>query len=115
MSVISTDIDIKPLSSLPIISASSSPFRLLSDPSDLNSVTLIDFGLSHHENVAEHKGVDLYVLERAFLSTHPNAETLFNDSLLAAYRQTGDKKAVAEVMVKLEEVRMRGRKRTMVG
>lgn len=88
---------------------------LLSDPSDLNSVTLIDFGLSHHENVAEHKGVDLYVLERAFLSTHPNAETLFNDSLLAAYPQTGDKKAVAEVMVKLEEVRMRGRKRTMVG
>lgn len=88
---------------------------LLSDPSDLNSMTLIDFGLSSYENVAEHKGVDLYVLERAFLSTHPNAERLFNDSLLAAYRQAGDKKTIVEVMAKLEEVRMRGRKRTMVG
>ena len=89
--------------------------RLLSDPSDLSTVTLIDFGLSHHENVAEHKGVDLYVLERAFLSTHPGAEKLFADSLLTAYRDNSDKKTVGEVMAKLDEVRMRGRKRTMVG
>jgi len=88
---------------------------LLSDPSDLSTVTLIDFGLSHHENVAEHKGVDLYVLERAFLSTHPGAEKLFADSLLTAYRDNSDKKTVGEVMAKLDEVRMRGRKRTMVG
>ena len=38
---------------------------------------MIDFGLSFQEGVAEDKGVDLYVLERAFLSTHPNTEKLF--------------------------------------
>jgi tRNA A-37 threonylcarbamoyl transferase component Bud32 len=33
-------------------------------PADLD-LFLIDFGLSHFENFAEEKGVDLYVLERA--------------------------------------------------
>ncbi|XP_046552690.1 EKC/KEOPS complex subunit TP53RK-like [Haliotis rubra] len=76
-------------------------------------VILIDFGLSHFENVSEDKGVDLYVLERALLSTHPGTEDLF-DTVLKYYSQTNTKEAV-EVMKKLEEVRMRGRKRTMVG
>ena len=40
-------------------------------------LAVIDFGLSFQEGVAEDKGVDLYVLERAFLSTHPNTEKLF--------------------------------------
>jgi TP53 regulating kinase-like protein len=31
---------------------------------------LIDFGLSSTSTVAEDKGVDLYVLERAFISAH---------------------------------------------
>jgi TP53 regulating kinase-like protein len=44
-------------------------------------VFLIDFGLSHFENFAEEKGVDLYVLERAILSTHPNTEDLFQTIL----------------------------------
>ena len=35
---------------------------------------LIDFGLSSASNLAEDKAVDLYVLERAFVSTHPNSE-----------------------------------------
>lgn len=87
---------------------------LLADPSDIASLTLIDFGLSHHENVAEHKGVDLYVLERAFLSTHPNTEKLF-EILLKSYEANGNKKTVGEVIAKLEEVRLRGRKRTMIG
>ena len=37
---------------------------------------MIDFGLSYNSTLAEDKAVDLYVLERAFLSTHPNSETL---------------------------------------
>ena len=38
---------------------------------------LIDFGLSYiSRNAEEDKAVDLYVLERAFLSTHPNSEQL---------------------------------------
>lgn len=31
---------------------------------------MIDFGLSYNSTIAEDKAVDLYVLERAFLSTH---------------------------------------------
>lgn len=37
---------------------------------------MIDFGLSVVSQVAEDKAVDLYVLERAFVSTHPNAEEM---------------------------------------
>jgi TP53 regulating kinase-like protein len=34
---------------------------------------LIDFGLSFMSNSVEDKAVDLYVLERALLATHPGA------------------------------------------
>lgn len=40
------------------------------------SVVLIDFGLSYVSNLIEDKAVDLYVLERAFSSTHPNTEVM---------------------------------------
>ena len=54
----------------------------------------------------------LYVLERAFLSTHPNTEELFK-IILESYRKKANK--AEEVIKKLDEVRLRGRKRTMVG
>lgn len=75
-------------------------------------LTLIDFGLSSVSMLAEDKGVDLYVLERAFLSTHPNTEDLFQ-ILLQSYSQAS--RNAKPVTSKLDEVRMRGRKRTMVG
>ena len=37
---------------------------------------LIDFGLSSTAQYAENYAVDLYVLERAFASTHPASEGL---------------------------------------
>jgi len=82
---------------------------------DNNSINLvmIDFGLSFQEGVAEDKGVDLYVLERAFLSTHPNTEELFEE-IMEAYKNKAGKQA-GEVIKKFEEIRLRGRKRTMVG
>ncbi|XP_022097536.1 TP53-regulating kinase-like [Acanthaster planci] len=76
------------------------------------AVVLIDFGLSHISALAEDKGVDLYVLERAFLSTHPNTEEVFS-RVLQAYRESY--KRSEEVIKKLDEVRQRGRKRVMVG
>ncbi|GAB1597348.1 EKC/KEOPS complex subunit Tp53rk-like [Argonauta hians] len=82
------------------------------DVSNLDLV-LIDFGLSHFDNNPEDKGVDLYVLERALLSTHPNTEQLFVD-ILDGYKK-GNKSGHDSVLSKLEEVRLRGRKRTMVG
>ena len=43
-----------------------------------NVQVVIDFGLSYISTLAEDKAVDLYVLERAFLSTHPSSEKLVN-------------------------------------
>lgn len=37
-------------------------------------VVLLDFGLSYFKDSAEDRAVDLYVLERAFKSTHPALE-----------------------------------------
>lgn len=50
-------------------------------------VVLIDFGLSSQASMPEHYAVDLYVLERAFVSTHPGSKALFElvlDSYAAA-------------------------------
>ena len=83
-----------------------------SDNYNTNNVCLIDFGLSCVSALAEDKGVDIYVLERAFLSSHPNTQELFQ-CVLDSYRKTcNDSKAV---MKKLEDVKMRGRKRSMIG
>ncbi|XP_023174110.1 EKC/KEOPS complex subunit TP53RK [Drosophila hydei] len=76
-------------------------------------VIFIDFGLSHYNQATEDKGVDLYVLERALLSTHSEQPYLF-EHILAAYRQECGKEEEA-VLAKFEEVRARGRKRTMIG
>ncbi|XP_055964406.1 EKC/KEOPS complex subunit TP53RK [Sorex fumeus] len=75
-------------------------------------IVLIDFGLSFVSALPEDKGVDLYVLEKAFLSTHPNTETLF-EAFLKSYAAASKKSQ--PVLKKLDEVRLRGRKRSMVG
>jgi len=49
------------------------------------SQVLIDFGLSYQSALIEDKAVDLYVLERAFASTHPDSEPMFR-SILDAYQ-----------------------------
>ncbi|KAB0350210.1 EKC/KEOPS complex subunit TP53RK [Muntiacus reevesi] len=85
---------------------------LLKPPLEQLNIVLIDFGLSFISALPEDKGVDLYVLEKAFLSTHPNTETVF-EAFLKSY-STSSRKA-KPVLKKLDEVRLRGRKRSMVG
>ena len=76
-------------------------------------VVLIDFGLASSSRPnAEEKAVDLYVLERAFVSTHPNTEHIVA-AVIKAYRQRSRNQG--PTLQKLEEVRMRGRKREMIG
>jgi len=75
-------------------------------------IVLIDFGLASQSTQDEDRAVDLYVLERAFGSTHPRAESLFTE-VLSAYGRSF--KGANVVLKKLEEVRMRGRKRSMLG
>lgn len=76
-------------------------------------LVLIDFGLAHIDHNPEDKAVDLYVLERALLSTHSIAEEMFV-KILDGYQHVY-KKGRKEIISKLNEVRLRGRKRTMVG
>ncbi|KAG8711788.1 serine/threonine-protein kinase bud32, partial [Ceratobasidium sp. 423] len=52
-------------------------------------LVLIDFGLSYNSALVEDKAVDLYVLERAFASTHPQSEGMFNQVLQAYERVSG--------------------------
>ncbi|XP_048001029.1 EKC/KEOPS complex subunit TP53RK [Leguminivora glycinivorella] len=82
---------------------------------DIDNVDLvmIDFGLSSFDTSAEDKGVDLYVLERALISTHNDYPEIFS-KILEAYKSYS-KNNVKEIISKFEEVRARGRKRTMVG
>jgi TP53 regulating kinase-like protein len=92
---------------------------------------LIDFGLSYTSNLVEDKAVDLYVLERAFSSTHPDSEPLFASVLTAYAKQMGKAWSAIEkrlddgmlliqlpyqlTLISLHPVRLRGRKRSMVG
>ncbi|OAL48926.1 kinase-like protein [Pyrenochaeta sp. DS3sAY3a] len=82
-------------------------------PSSLKGdIYLIDFGLTTASIQDEDKAVDLYVLERAFSATHPAAEPLFQE-VLKAYGESY--KGGRGVLKRLEGVRMRGRKRSMLG
>jgi TP53 regulating kinase-like protein len=76
------------------------------------TIYLIDFGLTSATIQDEDRAVDLYVLERAFAATHPAAEPLFQE-VLKAYAESY--KGAKPVLKKLEGVRMRGRKRSMLG
>jgi TP53 regulating kinase-like protein len=86
-------------------------------PPDLaGEIVLIDFGLATQSVQDEDRAVDLYVLERAFGSTHPRQEGWFDAEVLQGqegYR--GSFKGSNVVLKRLDEVRLRGRKRSMVG
>lgn len=75
-------------------------------------IVIIDFGLGMQNVQDEDKAVDLYVLERAFGSTHPRAEGLFRE-VLRVYGESC--KGGKVVLKRLEDVRQRGRKRSMIG
>ncbi|XP_026718131.1 EKC/KEOPS complex subunit TP53RK [Athene cunicularia] len=85
---------------------------LLRPPTEKLDLVLIDFGLSFVSGLPEDKGVDLYVLEKVFLSTHPDTEAVFK-ALLKTYAAKSKKSG--PVIKRLNEVRLRGRKRSMIG
>ena len=79
---------------------------------DKLQLAVIDFGLGSFDRKEETKAVDLYVLERAFNSTHPNSETIFQVVLDAYAKKSEHWKAVGK---RFEQVRQRGRKRECFG
>jgi TP53 regulating kinase and related kinases len=115
------------------------------DDSHEFDLALIDFGLAKNTESAEERAVDLYVLERALISTHPTLPTSFIETLLDAYSSFGNdvesassssvsskngngnsndaksslssssSSAAAATLRRLEQVRQRGRKRECFG
>jgi TP53 regulating kinase and related kinases len=87
--------------------------------SDTNQLYLIDFGLSAHvpnkTQMLEALAVDLYVLERAIICTHQKAKHFFSNILAAYSNSISDEKQRTLTINKYEEVRARGRKRSMIG
>ncbi|KAE8376777.1 EKC/KEOPS complex subunit bud32 [Aspergillus bertholletiae] len=81
-------------------------------PTMQGDVVLIDFGLAGQSSSEEDRAVDLYVLERAFGSTHPRTEKFFEE-VLEGYKDSY--KGAAVTLKRLQDVRMRGRKRSMIG
>ncbi|KAH3766599.1 BUD32 protein kinase [Pelomyxa schiedti] len=77
-----------------------------------NTIVAIDFGLSYVSSLIEDKAVDLYVLERAFLCTHPSSGPLFSQVLETYASQYKQGPAVLQ---RLEQVRLRGRKKLAFG
>jgi TP53 regulating kinase and related kinases len=78
------------------------------------ALVLIDFGLAHISSNPEDLAVDLYVLERALLSTHPELVDMhFLDQVLTTYKSECKKSDA--ILQKLSQVRLRGRKRECFG
>jgi TP53 regulating kinase-like protein len=85
-------------------------------------IVLIDFGLSSTSvstaskkksaSCHEERAVDLYVLERAFITTHAGGETLV-DEILRGYKSSCT--SSDSVFQRLSQVRLRGRKRECFG
>lgn len=95
------------------------------------NIVFIDFGLAKNTTAIEERAVDLYVLERALQSTHPTLPPSFYESLLSAYvglihqndaSNDGTQKTKPlskhfqpDILLRLEKVRQRGRKRECFG
>ena len=75
-------------------------------------IVMIDFGLGSQNASIDDKAVDLYVLERAMLATHPNSEELISQ-ILSSYEK--ESKKAKTILSKFESVRARGRKRMAFG
>lgn len=89
-------------------------------------LALIDFGLSQRAKASqllEERGVDLYVMERAFTSTHATCPEAFDASMEAyaaseawtAAKGTASAQSRDGTLAHLQRVRARGRKRMAFG
>ena len=88
---------------------------VVTSPIQPPQLVLLDFGLSSAAGSTEEKGVDLYVLERALLSTHTKIASSFFEAVLQAYFDKLIPASVSAIKTKFETVRLRGRKRLAFG
>ncbi|XP_014216140.1 TP53-regulating kinase [Copidosoma floridanum] len=78
-------------------------------------LVVIDFGLAKVDSTAEDAAVDLYVLERSLTSAHAQQPNLFGYIYKSYTKFFKNKSQLKEIVTKYEDVKARGRKRTMVG
>lgn len=83
------------------------------DQDCLGDLYFIDFGLSQVSGKVEDKAVDIYVLKRAFISTHPGSEEVF-EKIINKYRDLMGNNGV-KIIAKFRDVEQRGRKRECFG
>lgn len=81
------------------------------------TVAVIDFGLASQRVLVEDKAVDLYVLERALVSTHSKHAERYGEWVIEGYNSAHSTEVKEWVAIerRLQEVRQRGRKRSMLG
>jgi len=86
---------------------------------ETSNISVIDFGLSTTTSTEENRAVDLHVLEKAMGSAHPKRDGLTTGFLEGYRKKIREGKNGGElerkVFQRLEVVRARGRKRSMVG
>lgn len=87
---------------------------LIRGSDDVENIVAIDFGLVTSSSAAEERAVDLYVLERAVHSAHPRI-TDVEDAILKGYAQAVTPTKLNTTIERLQAVRARGRKRSMIG
>ncbi len=83
---------------------------LVPEPSNPDSLVLIDFGLGQFSQEAEPRGVDLHLVEEALEATDARAEHLM-DAFLQGYSGAS---VASQAMRRLEDIRLRGRYREAV-
>ena len=90
--------------------------NLILKNNNFDRLFLIDFGLSNISNNSntsiEDKAVDLYVLKRAFISSAPKSEIMFNE-IIKIYEQKC--KFGEKIVQHYKKVEMRGRKKITFG
>lgn len=75
-------------------------------------VHLIDFGLSFTSDLVEDRSVDFYVMERAIQTTHDHSDHLIH-MIYNTYKN--ENRLGNKVQTRLNDVRNRGRKKSMIG
>ena len=70
-------------------------------------LNLIDFGLSSFSEKTEDKAVDLFLLEKGLMSTHPDISDKIFKKIVSRYKKAYPESA--KVLERLEQVKKRGR------
>lgn len=72
-------------------------------------IFLVDFGLSAFTREHEELAVDIHLLDRSLQSAHHRVREPFMRSFLQGYVEVGGKEFTRRLILKVKEIRMRGR------